>query len=266
MNDKHLTDVDYWDRNWSERPVTGPLDPQARGLNGTPSRSLHRFFKRIFSKINVDAGNLIAEAGCGGSAILPYFHTEFGFQAEGIDNSSVGLNLSRTIARQSGIDTPVQMADVFNLPAELRERYDIVFSYGLAEHFRPTTLILKALSKLARPGGHVLTLVPNMSGALGLLQRLANPEVYAIHVPLTERDLALAHEQSDLKLIEAGYLMTANFSAINFQGANTIASQIGPRLASWTSKAFWILESAGMPEMPNRLTSPYVYALAQKPS
>lgn len=264
MQNKHLTDIAYWDRNWSARPVADPLDPHAPGLNGTHSRSLHQFFVRTFRKIGARPGASIVEAGCGGSAIMPYFRSEFGFEAEGIDNSPVGLELSKAIERKSGIETPVQIADVFALPDSLRGRYDIVFSYGLAEHFKPTTSILEALAALARPGGHVLTLVPNMTGALGLLQRLANPDVYAIHVPLNARDLKSAHEQCGLQIKESGYLMTANFSAINFQGSSAFIGAVGPRLASWSSKAFWAIERLGMPEIPNRLTSPYVYTLAQK--
>jgi len=263
MNDKHLTDVDYWDRNWAGRPITDPLDPDAAGLNGTQSRSLHRLFTRLFRKIGITAGARIVEAGCGGSTLLPYFRKEFGLTAEGFDNSPVGLDLSNAIARRIGIETPVYLADIFALPEHLRERYDVVFSYGLAEHFNPTTLIVEALAPLARPGGHVLTVIPNMRGALGLFQKLANPEVYAIHVPLTALDLRRAHEACGLRIVDVGYLMTANFSAINFQGSGPALGWAGPRLASWSSKAFWLLERFGLPEIPNALTSPYIYVLAQ---
>jgi hypothetical protein len=64
--------------------------------------------------------------------------------------------------------------------------------------------------------------------------------------------------------VEAGYFMTANFSAINFQGRRGAIGWAGPRLAAWSSKAFWLLERFGIPEMPNPITSPYAYVLAQK--
>jgi 2-polyprenyl-3-methyl-5-hydroxy-6-metoxy-1,4-benzoquinol methylase len=259
----HLTNPAYWDRNWAERSVAEPLDPHAAGLNGVQSRCLHRLFARLFERIGIAPNAAIVEAGCGGSAILPYFKREFGLRAEGLDNSPVGIDLCNAIARKSGVETPVYLADIFELPAHLRGRYDIVFSYGLAEHFNPTTLILEALAGLARPGGYVLTLIPNMRGALGVFQKLANPDVYAIHVPLTALELSRAHEACGLRVIEAGYFMTANFSAINFQGSKTAVAWAGPRLAAWTSKVFWLLERLGMPEIPNPITSPYAYVLAQ---
>jgi len=260
---RHLTNLAYWDRNWAERPIAEPLDPRAGGLNGTQSRSLHRLFIRLFNKIGIGPNATIVEAGCGGSAILPYFKKEFGLKAEGFDNSPVGLDLCNAIARKSGLEAPVYLADIFALPADLRSRYDVVFSYGLAEHFNPTTLIVEALAGLARPGGYVLTLIPNMRGALGLFQKLANPDVYTIHVPLNVLQLSRAHEACGLRVVEAGYFMTANFSAINFQGSGGVLTRVGPRLASWASKAFWLLERFGMPEIPNPITSPYAYVLAQ---
>ena len=264
MGKGHLTDVAYWDRNWASRPAPDPLDPARPGLNGTMSRSLHRFFERFFVKLAVKPGDLIVEAGSGGSIILPYFKTQFQLRAEGIENSPVGTETSRAIAAKSGVETPIHDADLFKLPPHLLQRYDIVFSYGLVEHFLPTTLILDQLKSIARPGGHLVTLIPNMRGVVGWLQKVANPEVFAIHVPLSAAELAQAHRDSGLEVIEYGYIMTVNFSAINFAGSGRLLSGAGPRLASWGSKLVWLAESLRFPEMPNALTSPYAFVIARK--
>ena len=265
MSDGHLTDVAYWDRNWATRPSPDPLDPESPGLNGTRERSLHRFFTSAFAKLAVKPGDLIVEAGSGGSVILPYFKTQFGLRAEGIENSPVGAETSLNIAAKSGVETPIHAADLFDLPENLLQRYDVVFSYGLVEHFRPTTLILDQLRAVARPGGHLVTLIPNMRGLMGWFQQIANREVFDIHVPLSASELAQAHRDSGLEVIGYGYIMTVNFSAINFTGRETLISRIGPRLASWSSKLVWLAELLGCPEIPNSLTSPYAFVLARKP-
>lgn len=265
MSEGHLTDVAYWDRNWNDRPIPDPLDPASPGLNGTLWRGLHRFFQRSFARLGVKPGDLIVEAGSGGSVILPYFSTQFQLRAEGIENSPAGIQTSRAIAAKCGVDTPIHNADLFKLPTSLMARYDIVFSYGLVEHFRPTTIILDRLRDIARPGGHLVTIIPNMRGLMGWCQKAANPEVFAIHVPLSAAELAQAHRGSGLEVIAQGYLMTVNFSAINFSGPNRLVARLGPRLASWTSKAVWLAERLGFPEMPNALTSPYAFVIARKP-
>jgi hypothetical protein len=124
-----------------------------------------------------------------------------------------------------------------------------VFSLGLAEHFMPTTSIINALSAFLQPSGWLITAVPNMHGILGMLQRLANPAVYHVHVTLSPTELAAAHRASGLSVLSAQHLMTVNFSVVNFSGPGSrLPPGTGLRLASWTSKLIWTLERAGLPE------------------
>jgi hypothetical protein len=260
-----LTDTQYWDGVWADRAVPYPLDPNQKGLNGYVARSYHRYFEAVFRSIGVKAGDMLCEAGGGGSIFLPYFRREFGLIAEGLDNSQEGCALSEAIARQCGIQTPVYCGDVFKPPENLLERYRVVVSFGLAEHFRPTATIISALMTLVQPSGYLITQVPNMHGAVGLLQRLVDPSVYSVHVPLSPSELAAAHRECDLRVLDARHLMTACFSVVNFSGRGSrIPARFGLRLASWLSKAIWIIEGLGLPPIPNGVTSPFVFVVAQK--
>lgn len=262
---KSLTDTQYWDRTWANRAVPRPLDPAQAGLNGTVPRAMHRFFSGLFTSLGLQAGDRILEAGCGGSIVLPYFAQRFGLVAEGLDNSEEGCALSRAIAEQSGIPTAVFLGDVLNPPDPLRERYRVVFSMGLAEHFRPTTTIVNALLALTQAGGYLVTLVPNMKGAPGWLQRVADPSVYEVHVPLSPGELAAAHADCGMEIVRTEYLMSANFSVVNFSGPNSrVPEGLGLRFASWASKAIWMLEKLPMAELRNGVTSPYVVVVARK--
>jgi cyclopropane fatty-acyl-phospholipid synthase-like methyltransferase len=206
------------------------------------------------------------EAGCGGSVFLPYFAKEYGLSAEGIDNSLEGCELSNAIARQSGIATPIHYGDILDPPESMRAQYRMVFSCGLAEHFSPTTSIVRALTAFLRPDGCLITIVPNMHGLVGALQNLINPRVYDLHVPLSPSELSAAHRSCGLSVLDARHIMTVNFSVVNFAGSHSrIPERLGLRLASWTSKAVWSLQRAGLPELPNGWTSPYVAVVARQP-
>ena len=268
MNDRveSLTDSAYWDRTWSHRAVPQPLNPRGSGLNSSVPRRWHRFFSQSFGSLGICAGDRLLEAGCGGSVFLPYFVGEHALDAEGLDNSTEGCELSNAIARRSGIPTPIHFGDVLHPPAALLGRYRVVFSLGLVEHFTPTTSIVSALAAFLQPGGWLITVVPNMHGIVGLLQRLVDPVVYGLHVPLSPAELANAHRSCGLSVISCQHVMTANFGVVNFSGRGSrIAPWIGLRLTSWASKLVWTLERAGLPEIPNGLTSPYVAVLAQRP-
>lgn len=260
-----LTNTQYWDSVWANREVPLPLNPNQKGLNGVVPRSYHDYFQRIFRSIDVKPEDLLCEAGCGGSIFLPYFRQQFDLIAEGLDNSKEGCSLSDAVANQCGIQTPIHFGDVFDPPEHLLERYRIVVSFGLAEHFKPTTTVINALKKLVQPSGYLITQVPNMHGAVGLLQRLVDPGVYNVHVPLSPTELADAHRACGLQIIDARHLMTACFSVVNFSGPDSrVSARVGLRLTSWLSKAIWIIEGLGIPSVPNGLTSPFVFVVAQK--
>jgi 2-polyprenyl-3-methyl-5-hydroxy-6-metoxy-1,4-benzoquinol methylase len=269
MNDRveSLTDPEYWDRTWSARTIPEPLNPRGAGLNSTVARRWHRFFSHAFGYLGIRAGDRLLEAGCGGSVFLPYFVTEHGLEAEGLDNSPEGCELSNAIANRFGILTPVHFGDVFYPPESLLGRYRAVFSLGLAEHFTPTASVIRALAAFLQPSGWLITVVPNMHGIVGMLQKLVDPAVYRVHVPLSPAELAEAHRSCGLSVISAHHVMTANFSVVNFSGPGSrVAPRFGLRLASWTSKLIWTLERAGLPEISNGWTSPYVVVVAQRAS
>jgi 2-polyprenyl-3-methyl-5-hydroxy-6-metoxy-1,4-benzoquinol methylase len=262
-----LTDSDYWDKTWADRAVPQPLNPRDSGLNSTLPRRWHGFLSQSFGSLGIRAGDRLLEAGCGGSVFLPYFVTEYGLDAEGLDNSTEGCELSNAIARRSGIPTPIHFGDILHPPVSLLGRYRVVVSLGLAEHFVPTTSIVSALAAFVQPGGWLITGVPNMHGIVGVIQKLVDPAVYRVHVALSPAELADAHRSCGLTVISAQHLMTVNFGVVNFSGPGSrVAPWLGLRLTSWTSKFVWTLERVGLPEIPNGWTSPYVVVVAQRAS
>ena len=88
-------------------------------------------------------------------------------QAEcwGIDFSRAGLAATQDSARALGVSVELVEADFFDVAALPKESFDVVYSGGFVEHFPDVQPLAQRLCELVRPGGVVVTTVPNLAGA-----------------------------------------------------------------------------------------------------
>jgi 2-polyprenyl-3-methyl-5-hydroxy-6-metoxy-1,4-benzoquinol methylase len=146
----------------------------------------------------------ILEVGCGDSRWLPYLARELGVESAcGIDYSPVGAELARERLAASGVRGEVHCVDMFHAGAEQVGRYDLVYSLGVVEHFEDTAAAIRAILAFVKPGGTLITEVPNMRSFHGLLSWLYQPAVLRKHKPLTLAQLARAHHGLGLEDIRA---------------------------------------------------------------
>jgi len=267
MITESLTSPAYWDGIWQRKNIPKPLDPSSRALRDFGRRQWDRYFRHVLSLTDLlsrtSPGRLL-EVGCGGSIFLPYFGKEFGFELVGIDYSEVGCAKSRAIHSAAHVPAEIQQCDMFNPPAHLRGAFDFVCSFGLAEHFRPTESAIAALSQFCRPGGYLLTTIPNLRGLPGSIQKRLNSAVYDLHVPLSAAELSACHAPCGLQIIESGPIATLNLMALNFSGPDSrIPEVVGLALAASVTRLAWGLHKLGLPEQPNELTSSHLGCLAR---
>src|ERR1700676_5305829 len=111
----------------------------------------------------------------------------------------------------------------------------------------------------------MVTVIPNMNGLVGRLQKWLAREVYDVHVPLDAKALRRAHEFAGLEILRCEYFCFLNFGVLNL---NRIRQSF---LGLWLSRtlnaisaATWILERMGVRLPGNRLTSPYVICVSTK--
>ena len=261
----------YWDQSWeAEAQLPDTFDPKVGGLRGLFRRPFHAFFAEHLPAVAPSGASLI-EIGCGRSQLLPYFAKQFGLRVAGLDYSEVGCEKARRILERDGVAGDIRCADLFDAAAVPGFGYDIVFSFGLVEHFEDTSGIVRALARYAKPGGAVLTLIPNMRGAVGAMQKALSREIYDIHVPLSASALAQAHAEAGLKVRASGYLLPAHFGVCN-PGTGRDPRGVSQRLRSAAYRAaiamstglLWIDERvAHLPT--SEMLSPYAFALASRP-
>jgi len=69
-------------------------------------------------------------------------------------------------------------SDIFNPPQELIGAFDVVCSFGVLEHFEDSVNTINAFKKFLKPGGILITTVPYLKGATGILQKIMNKPVF----------------------------------------------------------------------------------------
>jgi 2-polyprenyl-3-methyl-5-hydroxy-6-metoxy-1,4-benzoquinol methylase len=256
----------HWDRIWTETEAPDVAAPPASGRGSLKDRRFEALFRQIFSTMQTE-GKTLLEVGCAQSRWLPYFAREFGFSIWGLDYSEIGCQQERQLLNRAGIPGEIVCADLFAPPETMCGEFDVVTSFGVVEHFEDTAACIGAMAKFLKPGGMVLTFIPNQRGAIGCLQKLFNRPVYEMHVPLRARDLRAAHEAAGLRVARCHYFLSMGFGVVELSG-------LDPDAASTRSKWFLLnnlirlstlnlmLENRVAPLPTTRLLSPYVVCVA----
>jgi 2-polyprenyl-3-methyl-5-hydroxy-6-metoxy-1,4-benzoquinol methylase len=208
----------------------------------------------------------LVELGCARSIWLPYFASELGYRVTGVDYSERGCELARAALASADTQADVVLADFFDPPAELRGQFDAVFSLGVAEHFDDTTGCISAFARFLGPNGKMITIVPNMTGMIGFLQKHLNRPVYDKHVPLDSVGLSNAHHEAGLRVLDSGYLISTNFGIVSLEGipknsASWVAKRLFTAALGRASLLAWLTESHLSPVRP---LAAYVYCVAER--
>lgn len=253
----------YWDEVWEGQELPSPVDPRLGTLDNYVNRGFHRLFTRVFSRGNPHVQSLL-EIGCARSRWLPYFATEFGFNVSGIDYSETGCSQAVSILNRAGVEGRVACANFFSPPPDMVGAFDVVVSFGVVEHFEDTAACLSSFAAFLKPGGVMITVIPNLAGIIGAIQKRLGRTIYVVHVPMDKRTLRGAHQRAGLSVQTCGYFLGINWGVLNFSDwRNYYLRWIARGLQSFASRFFWLLERMGLRIRPNRLTSPYIVCLAQ---
>jgi 2-polyprenyl-3-methyl-5-hydroxy-6-metoxy-1,4-benzoquinol methylase len=253
----------YWDSVWQGLPIPNAVNPHALNLRNHMYRCFHDFFVRVFAEKN-PVGQELLEVGCARSRWLPYFAREFGFRVTGLDYSAIGCEQSRAILQQAAVNGRVIQADFSSPPGDLLGQFDVVVSFGLVEHFEDTASCIESLARFLKPGGLMITSVPNLVGVVGSIQKRVCRSVFDVHVLLDRKALRAAHEEAGLSVLSCDYYMSGDFSVMNLSCWSESRLYGMLRLIPLgLSLPLWFMERTGAALRPNRLTSPYLICLAR---
>jgi 2-polyprenyl-3-methyl-5-hydroxy-6-metoxy-1,4-benzoquinol methylase len=222
------------------------------------------FFKKVLPK-----GPLrFLEVGCGASAWLVYFAKEFGYRVEGLDYSELGCKLARENLRLNHVDGKISCRDISSLDAREMGTFDLIFSYGVVEHFEDPAKILSILTQLLAPGGRMIVVVPNLKGIYGSLQRWWSEPVYRIHKIITAAELKSDLIACGCHSVTAEYFGTFFLHVVNWSAPASggtfrrVLPQIAGRFDRYVSGALRKLHI----EIESQSFSPYLVAVGAKPN
>jgi cyclopropane fatty-acyl-phospholipid synthase-like methyltransferase len=257
---------EYWESLWGEGKLPRAINPRDHSLKNHTQLKFDSLFRQVFAaeRRAHDAHDLL-ELGCARSAWLPYFSKELGFCVTGIDYSLLGCDQAKAILALEGVEGEVSLADISSAPPHLLNRFSNVVSFGVVEHFEATDDCLRSCGAFLKSGGTMVTVIPNMNGLVGRLQKWLAPEVYDVHVPLDAEALRQAHEVAGLNVLRCEYFCFSNFGVLNLNRIRQ--SLLGlwiSRVLNAISAATWILERMGVRLPANRMTSPYVICVSTK--
>jgi SAM-dependent methyltransferase len=198
---------------------------------------------------------------------MPYFSRYWKMDVTGIDYSDVGCKKTEYILNKASVSGEVILADMFDPPQELIGKFDIVCSFGVIEHFEDTPKALHAAAAFVKPGGFILTTVPNMHGVNGFLQKLFSKQIYDIHKTLDGADLNGSLPQ-EFENISSGYFINFSFYAnpgIPGKGnAWYPLKRIILKMTSMISRVMWWIELHIARAGTSRCCSSAVYSFARR--
>jgi 2-polyprenyl-3-methyl-5-hydroxy-6-metoxy-1,4-benzoquinol methylase len=258
----------YWDAAWDAGALAQAIDPRQAAIGNYVNRRFHDYFRAAFDSFDTRKLKLL-EIGCGNSAWLPYFATEFGFEVWGLDYSNIGCEQEKRILAREGVAGQVICADMFAPPPEMLGAFDVVVSFGVVEHFENTADCVAAITRFLKPSGLIFTMVPNVTGLIGAIQKAVNRPVYDIHQQIVAPALATAHEQAGCRVMNCEYFLSTNFGVCNLNGValNTIpgfSKRVLLAILTRLSMLAWWWEGRTRPLRAGRLFSPYISCLAKK--
>jgi SAM-dependent methyltransferase len=256
----------YWTAFWQGQRLPPAVRVDGFGPRAWFYREFHRFWESCLPA-GGGAPPRLLEIGCAQSRWLPYFARHWGCRVAGLDYSELGCLRTRALLTREQIAGEIFHQDLFCPQPRQVAGFDVVFSNGVVEHFEDPAAVLAHMAAYLKPGGCMITMVPNLAGWLGKMQKWVSPEVMATHLPLSREELARAHEKAGLRPVRCAYLAFLHFSVVNpgdrWRGWRKSGFLKGLKLASVLAGAVRRM-CPGL--TPSRRTAGYIVCIAENPA
>jgi 2-polyprenyl-3-methyl-5-hydroxy-6-metoxy-1,4-benzoquinol methylase len=164
-----LTTTEQWDDYW--RRLELPFEI-VKGTNPTTTAILDVFDRFLAS----DSRLSVLEVGGAPGGYLVHLWRRFGHDVCVLDNSPVGVEVSRRNFELLGVPGTVLEGDLF-APERSGLQFDAVVSLGLIEHFDDPLPVVAAHLAYLKPDGTLIIGCPNLRGINRAIFRRLSPSI-----------------------------------------------------------------------------------------
>ncbi len=251
-----LAGQQYWEKTWKDRKVIGAINLK----NYTQSR-----FDFIFNQyLPLKEGLRLIEAGCAQSSWLPYFNLRFHYEISGIDYSETGCEKAKQNLLNYNVQGTILCRNFFDKNRDLQQGYNIVFSRGVIEHFEKPEIVLKKFYNFLKTDSMIVTIIPNMAGLMGKLQKMVNKPVYDLHIPMNLNELKDFHSKAGFKEIFSSYICSVGTEVVNYPVDGGLKIKVLRKLLKWLSKGAWSVFKLFNYHPESLTLSPYIIFIGRK--
>ena len=251
-----LTDSQYWRHFWNVAAVR--IAPSRGGIRDHVRDSLLLEIATV-----IQPGTTWLEVGCASSTFLLDVPTKLGAQLDGVDISAAALQTTRDDLARFDLKPRLRCHDFATPLSEELNAYDGVVSFGFVEHFFDLAATFLALRRYVKPGGAIVTLIPNMAGLNGLLQLAVDRPIFLTHHIVTPPVLRHGMGSAGLRVDRCDPVMAVNLGVVNVgDRRNRVGGRALEAMLVGTSRAVWAAERATRkPAAPKLWRSPYLIAV-----
>ena len=252
----------YWDEVLANAKLPRINTPKAYHYNVT-MRHIDKYMRSPDYKT-------LLEIGCGSSGWLPYFALTYGLKVSGLDYSEIGCKLAEENLKLQKIDyDEIICEDLLASHCTNGKKYDIIFSYGVIEHFDDPGKIVTIFSSLLNSGGIIITLVPNLNGFMRWISKRFVPDIFKMHKVISAADMRRYHSVNGLSCISSKYVGTFTLDVVPLAKSNHVLigkTGVGKFNRSLINLANKIITKAIRVlriNLPSKTFSPYIIAIAK---
>jgi SAM-dependent methyltransferase len=207
MAGRRLTDEKYWDNVWTPGSGNSPRRSRwKRFLLEAPA--VKQLWVKLLPQYLPPGPAQVAELGSAPGKELLQWRDRFGCDVFGVDFSQEGIREQRELFSRCGLDdTHSLLADFLGeaFQRQHRDRFDVVCSQGLIEHFADPHDAIAAHVRILKPGGLLYISIPNLAGLYRHLVPTSMLDVHNLNIMRLEAFRAV-FEGHQLQPLYCGYL------------------------------------------------------------